>query len=79
MLLKRIEDECKLEAGAMIQRITEQAQDEAKEKSRQIILQAIQRYAAEQTSDHTVSTVKIPDGRYEGARDRPRGAEHPQL
>jgi ribonuclease Y len=60
MLLKRIEDDCKLEAGALIARITEHAQDEAKEKSRQIILQAIQRYAAEQTADHTVSTVTIP-------------------
>jgi ribonuclease Y len=60
MLLKRIEDDCKLEAGALIQRISEHAQDEAKEKSRQIILQAIQRYAAEQTADHTVSTVNIP-------------------
>jgi ribonuclease Y len=60
MLLKRIEDDCKLEAGALIQRISEHAQDEAKEKSRQIILQAIQRYAADQTADHTVSTVTIP-------------------
>jgi ribonuclease Y len=60
MLLKRIEDDCKLEAGAIIQRISEQTQDEAKEKSRQIILQAIQRYAAEQVADHTVSTVTIP-------------------
>jgi ribonuclease Y len=60
MLLKRIEDECKQDAGAIIQRITEQAQEEAKDKSRQIILQAIQRYAAEQTADHTVSTIAIP-------------------
>jgi ribonucrease Y len=60
LLLKRVEEECKVEAGAMIQRITDQAQDEAKEKSRQIILQAIQRYAAAQTSDHTVSSVMIP-------------------
>jgi ribonuclease Y len=60
MLLRRIEDECKQEAGALIQRITEQAQEEARDKSRQIILQAIQRYAAEQTADHTVSTVTIP-------------------
>ncbi|HEX4054983.1 MAG TPA: ribonuclease Y [Tepidisphaeraceae bacterium] len=66
MLLKRIEQDCKLEAGALIQRITEQAQDEAKEKSRQIILQAIQRYAAEQTSDHTVSTVAIPSDDMKG-------------
>ncbi|HVT90018.1 MAG TPA: ribonuclease Y [Tepidisphaeraceae bacterium] len=60
MLLRRVEDECRSEAGAVIQRITEQTQEEAKEKSRQIILQAIQRYAAEQTADHTVSSVVIP-------------------
>lgn len=66
MLLRRVEDECRQEAGAVIQRITEQTQDEAKEKSRQIILQAIQRYAAEQTSDHTVSTVVIPSDDMKG-------------
>ncbi|HMB96297.1 MAG TPA: Rnase Y domain-containing protein, partial [Tepidisphaeraceae bacterium] len=38
MLLKRIEDECRVDAGAIIQRITEQATEEAKDKSRQIIL-----------------------------------------
>ncbi len=66
MLLKRIEDECKRDAGAIIQQITEQTQEEAKEKSRQIILQAIQRYAAEQTADHTVSTVTIPSDDMKG-------------
>src|SRR5208282_3501486 len=66
MLLKRIEVDCKLEAGALIQRLTDQAQEEAKEKSRQIILQAIQRYAAEQTSDHTVSSVVIPSDDMKG-------------
>jgi len=60
LLLKRIESECRHDAGALIQKITEQAEDEAKDRSRMIILQAIQRYAAEQTSDHTVSTVEIP-------------------
>src|SRR5881394_3425981 len=66
MLLRRIEEECKHEAGELILRITEQAQEEAKEKSRQIIIQAIQRYAAEQTSDHTVSTVAIPSDDMKG-------------
>jgi ribonuclease Y len=66
VLLRRIEDECRGEAGAIIQKITEQTQEEAKEKSRQIILQAIQRYAAEQTSDHTVSTVVIPSDDMKG-------------
>lgn len=59
MLLARVEEECKRDAGALIQKATEQAQEEAKDRSRMIILTAIQRYAAEQTSDHTVSTVTI--------------------
>jgi ribonuclease Y len=66
MLLRRVEDECRQEAGALVQKITEQAQEEAKDKSRQIIIQAIQRYAAEHTSDHTVSTVTIPSDDMKG-------------
>ena len=65
-LLQRIEGECRRDAGLMIQKITEQAQDEAKDKARMIILQAIQRYAAEQTCDHTVSTVEIPSDDMKG-------------
>src|SRR3982750_3313097 len=67
MLLRRIEDECKHDCGELIQRMTDQATEEAKEKSRQILLQAIQRYAAEQTSDHTVSTVTIPSDDMKGS------------
>src|SRR5688572_18499006 len=66
MLLKRIEDECRRDCGILIQNMTEAAQEEAKEKSRQIILQAIQRDAAEQTADHTVSTVTIPSDDMKG-------------
>jgi len=66
LLLKRVESECRLECGAMVQRITEQAQEEARDKSRQIIIQAIQRYASEQTADHTVSTVAIPSDDMKG-------------
>ena len=66
MLLRRVEDECKRDVGELIQRMTEQATEEAKEKSRQIILMAIQRYAADQTSSHTVSTVAIPSDDMKG-------------
>jgi ribonuclease Y len=66
LLLKRVESECRLECGAMIQRITEQSQEEARDKSRQIIIQAIQRYASEQTADHTVSSVAIPSDDMKG-------------
>ena len=66
MMLKRVEEDCRRDAGAIVQKMTEQAQEEAKDKSRQIILQAIQRYAAEQTADHTVSTVTIPSDDMKG-------------
>jgi ribonuclease Y len=66
MLLKRVEEECRRDAGLIIQKVTEQTTEEAKEKSRNIILQAIQRYAAEQTCDHTVSTVAIPSDDMKG-------------
>lgn len=66
LLLSRVESECKHDVGAIVQKYTEQAQEEGKEKSRMIILQAIQRYAAEQTSDHTVSAVTIPSDDMKG-------------
>ena len=66
MLLRRIEDECRQEAGEIVSKSVEHAQEEAKDKSRQIILQAIQRYAAEQTADHTVSSVTIPSDDMKG-------------
>ncbi|MFN4243364.1 MAG: ribonuclease Y [Tepidisphaerales bacterium] len=64
--LAKVEEECKAECGEMIQRITEQAHEDAKKKAQMIILQAIQRYAAEQTADHTVSTVTIPSDDMKG-------------
>ncbi len=66
MALARIEDEVKADAGKLIQRTIEHATEEAKEKARQIILQAIQRYASQQTADHTVSTVTIPSDDMKG-------------
>jgi len=66
MLLHRLEDDCAAECSEIVRRTVEHTQEEAKEKSRQIILTAIQRYAAEQTSDHTVSSVSIPDDAMKG-------------
>ncbi len=66
MLLRRVEDECRQEAGEIIRRSVEVAQEEARDKSRQIIIAAIQRYASEQTSEHTTSSVAIPDDAIKG-------------
>jgi len=66
LLLKRLEDECEHEMSALIQRKVEETNETAAEKSREIISSAIQRYAAEQTCEATVSTVEIPSDDMKG-------------
>lgn len=66
LLLKRLEDECEHDMSALIQRKVEEAEETADEKSREVISAAIQRYAAEQTCEVTVSTVEIPNDDMKG-------------
>jgi ribonuclease Y len=66
LLLKRLEDECEHEMSTLIQRKVEETSETADEKSREIINSAIQRYAAEQTCEATVSTVEIPNDDMKG-------------
>ena len=66
LLMQRLEEECKHEAGQMIQREVSKAEEEAKERSMNITLQAIQRYAAEHTSASTVAAVDIPSDDMKG-------------
>lgn len=66
LLLTNLEDECEHEMSTIIRQKQEQAAEIADEKSREIITTAIQRYAAEQTSEMTVSTVEIPNDDMKG-------------
>ena len=66
LLLKRLEDECEHEMSSLIQRKVEEAEEISDGKSREIISTAIQRYAAEQTCEVTVSTVDIPNDDMKG-------------
>jgi ribonuclease Y len=66
LLLKRLEDECEHEMSALIQRKVDEATETVEEKSREVISTAIQRYAAEQTCEVTVSTVEIPNDDMKG-------------
>ncbi len=66
LLLKRLEDECEHEMNGLIQRKLEQTQETCENKSREIINTAIQRYAAEQTCEASVSTVDIPNDDMKG-------------
>jgi ribonuclease Y len=66
LLLKRLEDECEHEMSTLIQRKVEEAEEIADSKSREVLSTAIQRYAAEQTCEVTVSTVEIPNDDMKG-------------
>jgi ribonuclease Y len=66
LLLNRLEDECEHEMSSLIQRKVEETNEIADEKCREIINAAIQRYAAEQTCEATVSTIEIPNDDMKG-------------
>ena len=64
--LRRLGLEVEREAGQMVEKIITTAQENAREKARQITIEAIQRYAAEHTSEATVSTVDVPSDEMKG-------------
>lgn len=66
LLLERLEGECEREMSHLIQRKVTQAEEQAEEKSKEIINLAIQRYAAEQTCEISVSMVDIPNDDMKG-------------
>ncbi len=65
-LLKRVEDDSRMEVAKITRKIVEEAETEAKNRSREITLMAIQRYAAEHTSESTVRSVPIPSDDMKG-------------
>ncbi len=66
LLLGRIENETRHDTALMVARIEDQAKEEAKAKSMNIMLQAMQRYAAEVTSEGTTKSVEIPSDDMKG-------------
>ena len=65
-LLVKVEEDSRHEVSKVVRRITETAENEAREKAREITLMAVQRYATEHTSDATVRTVAIPSDDMKG-------------
>jgi ribonuclease Y len=65
-LLRRVEEEARLDVARITRKIVDDAQSEARERSQEILLQAIQRYASETTSESTVRSVPIPSDDMKG-------------
>ncbi len=66
MLLKRVESQLSNEVGGLILTHKSKLKDEAEKEAREIIGMAVQRYAAEHTSQMAVSTVDIPSDEMKG-------------
>ncbi|OPX22358.1 MAG: ribonuclease Y [Planctomycetales bacterium 4484_123] len=66
VLLDQVRKDAQREADQLIQRELEKAEETAESKARDIIATAIQRFAAEHTSERTVSTVDIPSDDMKG-------------
>lgn len=66
ILLKRYEEELRLEKGKMIRVMEEEIREDADKKAREIISQAIQRCAVEHTTETTVSVVQLPNDEIKG-------------
>jgi ribonucrease Y len=59
-VVKKIEDEARLEAIQTVRRIEEEAREKASQTAREVIVNAIQRSAAEHVVETTVSVVDLP-------------------
>ena len=66
MLIKKMENEAKLEAVQIIRQVEEETREKSQLLARQIISQAIQRSAAEHVVETTVSVVDLPSDDMKG-------------
>lgn len=65
-LLKLLEDELNDEVGGRILKHEKRLQEVCEQKTREILLMAMQRYAASHTSESTTSTIDIPNDEMKG-------------
>ena len=65
-VLALVEQDCREDAAHIVRKVTEEAQSDAREKSREVILMACQRYASEFVTESTVRTIPIPSDDIKG-------------
>jgi len=66
IILEEVRHDAEHEANDLMQKIVDEATENARGKSREITLQAIQRYAAEHVAESTVRSVRIPSDDMKG-------------
>ena len=66
VLLDEVEKDVRKDASALITQIESEAKEEADKRAKEIITMAIQRYAADQVTETTVSFVNLPNDDMKG-------------
>ncbi len=66
LLIQNLENQVRYESAQMIKEIKDQAKADAERESKEIIVQAIQRCAADTTVESTVSVVHLPNDEMKG-------------
>ena len=66
VLLDEVEKDVRKDASALITQIESEAKEEADKRAKEIITMAIQRYAADQVTETTVSVVNLPNDDMKG-------------
>jgi len=66
MLLKKVDDEARIESARILRQIEEETHSQADKKAKEIISTAIQRYAADFVAERTVSVVNLPSEEMKG-------------
>ncbi len=66
LLLARIETECRSESGMIIKRVEDETKQQADVLSRKILLNSMQRYAADYTIEATACPVSLPSEEMKG-------------
>jgi ribonucrease Y len=64
--MKLVESEMRHESAKLIKRIEEETQNQSENKAREIIVSAIQRYAADYVAEETVTVVNLPNEEMKG-------------
>ncbi len=66
LLLEKVEQETRRDMAIYVREIEGRAKEEADKKSREIIANAIQKYAADHVAENTVSVVSLPNDEMKG-------------